>query len=76
MRQQAEELVESRAEARQLADAQAALQAAFVQLQTEADCLRIRPAARHVILTGSHASARPAVYFRFPLIHCNNKARH
>lgn len=44
---QAEELVAARAEAQQLSSAQAALQGAFVQLQTDMDCLRMRPTARH-----------------------------
>lgn len=43
---QAAELVAARAEAQQLSNAQAALQGAFVQLQTEADCLRMRPTPR------------------------------
>lgn len=46
---QAEELVNAREEARRLADAQVALQGAFVQLQTEVDCLRARPIARQVM---------------------------
>lgn len=47
MAEQAEDLAEAREEARRLGDTQVALQGAFVQLQTEVDCLRARPTARH-----------------------------
>jgi ferredoxin len=51
---QAEELVVARAEAQQLSSAQAALQGAFVRLQTDMDCLRMRPTARHAHWLQAH----------------------